>query len=192
MGRHRKNKTEKITIAHNPVEHNISHLKIPFFLKVTYKEKISEDNNGKPLYGTSDEIVRYSHFTKDEITKQFQEKSLEVINFEEVTIRFPDMCPQCHTLGIPKIEKKSNKYDYHIRSGYGFHKPLGTSKTEVNRHDEYWLTYDHKINDELKKCRIAKFDKNHMLFITSKNKINELHKHFFPYFIEEMKKQNSI
>ncbi len=189
MGRHRKNKSEEFFIANNyEVKHNLSHVKIPFFLKVIYKVKISEDNNGKPIYGTTDQIVRYLHYTKDEITKKFQEKGMEVINFEKVTIPFPDLCPQCRTSGIPKIEKKSNKYDYHLRAGSPYFRESGTQRTEVNRPDEYWLTYDHKINGKLKKCKIAKFDKNHMLFKHTPNKINELHKHFFPYCAEWMKK----
>jgi len=183
MGRHRKNKSEEFFIANNyEVKHNLSHVEIPFFLKVIYKVKISEDNNRKPIYGTTDQIVRYLDYTKDEITKKFQEKGIKVINFESVTIPFPDLCPQCHRTGIPKIEKKSNKIDYHYNVTQDSHKIV------VNRPDEYWLTYDHKINGKLKKCKIAKFDKNHMLFKHSPSKINEIHKHFFPYCAEWMKK----
>ena len=86
-----------------------------------------------------------------------------------------------------KIEKRSNKYDYHVRSGSPYFREPGTEKTPVNRPDEYFLTYDHKINGKLKKCKIAPFDKNHMLFKLTPNKINELHKHFFPYCAEWMK-----
>jgi len=183
MGRPRKNKLEEFFIANNyEVKHNLSHVKIPFFLKAIYKEKIGEYNNGKPIYGTTDQIVRYLHFTKDEITKKFQEKGLEIINFEQVTIPFTDLCPQCRRIGIPKIEKYSNKYDYHYNVTQDSH------KIKVNRPDEYWLTYDHKINGKLKKCKIAEFDKNHMLFKHTPNKINELHKHFFPYCVSWMKK----
>ncbi len=189
MGRHRKNKSEEFFIANNyEVKHNLSHVKIPFFLKVIYKVKISEDNNGKPIYGTTDQIVRYLHYTKDEITKKFQEKGLKIINFEQVTVPFPDLCPQCRRIGIPKIEKYSNKYDYHPRRGSPMFRESGTQKTKVNRPDQYYLTYDHKINGKLEKCKIAEFDKNHMLFKLTSNKINEIHKHFFPYCAEWMKK----
>jgi len=189
MGRNRKNKSEEFFISNNfEIKHNLSQVKIPFWVNVTYKVKVSEDNDGKPIYGTTDQIVRYLHYTKDEITKKFQEKGFEVINFEQVTVPFPDLCPQCRKIGIPKIEKYSNKYDYHPRRGSPMFRKSGTEKTEVNRPDQYYLTYDHKINGKLKKCKIAKFDINHMLFINAPNKINEIHKHFFPYCVEWMKK----
>jgi len=60
-------------------------------------------------------------------------------------------------------------------------------KIETKRRDEYWLIYDHRT--ESKKCRIAQFDKNNFLFKLSKNKISELHKHFFPYYLEWLKKE---
>jgi len=189
MGRNRKNKSEEFFTSNNfEIKHNLSQVKIPFWVNVTYKVKVSEDNDGKPIYGTTDQIVRYLHYTKDEITKKFQEKGFEVINFEQVTVPFPDLCPQCRKIGIPKIEKYSNKYDYHPRRGSPMFRKSGTEKTEVNRPDQYYLTYDHKINGKLKKCKIAKFDINHMLFINAPNKINEIHKHFFPYCVEWMKK----
>jgi len=189
MGRNRKNKSEEFFISNNfEIKHNLSQVKIPFWVNVTYKVKVSEDNNGKPIYGTTDQIVRCLHYTTDEITKKFQEKGFEVINFEQVTVPFPDLCPQCRKIGIPKIEKYSNKYDYHPRRGSPMFRKSGTEKTEVNRPDQYYLTYDHKINGKLKKCKITKFDINHMLFINAPNKINEIHKHFFPYCVEWMKK----
>ena len=192
MGRKRVNNSEEFTLGDNPKINNLTYLKIPFFKKVTFKEKISEDNNGKAIFGTGEQIVRYSKSTKEKITKQFQEKSLDVINFEDVTVRIPELCPQCRKLGISKIEKKSNKYDYHSRSGSSLFKDSQKPRKETKRQDEYWLTYDHKTNGKLKKCRIAKFNKTNMTFVNSKNKINELHKHFFPYFLEQLKKIQSV
>jgi len=186
MGRHRKNKSEEFSIGNNSeTKYPLSEVKIPFWLKATYKEV---DNNGKPIYaGTSEENVRYLHYTKDEITKYFQEKGIEIIKFEEIIMRIPDLCEKCHNIGIPKIEEVTNKYDYHPRAGSPLFRE-GKQRTEVNRPNDWYLTYDHKINGKLKKCKIAKFDKNHMLFINPSNRIIELHKHFFPYCAEWMKK----
>ncbi len=182
MGRPRKNKLEEFFIANNyEVKHNLSHVKIPFFLKAIYKEKIGEYNNGKPIYGTTDQIVRYLHFTKDEITKKFQEKGLEIINFEQVTVLLPDLCPQCRRTGIPKIEKYSNKYDYHPRRGSPMFRKSGTEKTEVNRPYEYWLCYDHETKP--KKCRVAKWDKNHLIFTKNGKIYTKLRKYIFPKYV---------
>jgi len=185
MGRYRKNKSEEFIIDNSETKHPLSEIKIPFWLKATYKEM----KDGKPIYaGTTDQPVRYLHYTKDEIIKHFQKKGLEIISFEEIVMPITDLCEKCHNIGIPKIEKYSNKYDYKPRRASPYFRKEGTQKTEVNRPDEYYLTYDHKIDGKLKKCKIAKFDKNHMLFINSSNRIIELHKHFFPYCAEWMKK----
>ncbi len=182
MARPRKDRFEETSIDFEKgTEHELVYVSAPFFLKVTYKEKIGKYNNGKSIYGTKDEIVRYLHYTKDEIKKEFQKKGLEVIKFEEATIPLPNICEKCHRKGIPRIEKKSNKIDYHERAGRGH-------RFKTNRPDEYWLVYDHKTKPN--KCRIAEFDKNHFLFKLSGNKISELHKHFFPFYLEWLKKES--
>lgn len=180
--RPRKDKFEETSYEFRKgTEHELVYVSNPSFSKVTYKVKVSEDLNGKALYGTSDQIIRTLHYTDDEVKKLFQEKNAEVIKIEKATIRLPNICEKCHEKGIPRIEKKSNKTDYHYRS------KTDTSKTDTNRPDEYWLIYDHKT----KKCRIAQYDKNHFLFKNSKNRITELHKHFFPYYLEQIKKNTS-
>ena len=181
MGRRRKNKSEEFFIANNyEVKHNLSHVKIPFFLKVIYKVKISEDNNGKPIYGTTDQIVRYLHYTKDEITKKFQEKGKEVIKIEAHTIPMPNICEKCHRKGIPRIERKLNDFYYHYTP------KNDSSKNKSNRPEEHWLIYDHGKG---KKCRIAQFDKNHLLFKLPKRRKSNLSKHFFPFYLESLKKE---
>jgi len=177
--RPRKDKFEETSIAFEKgTEHELVHVSNPSFSKVTYKVKVAQDNKGKSFYGTTSEIIRSLHYTQDEIKKLFQEKNAEVIKIEKATIPLPNICEKCHEKGIPRIERKSNK-DYHYRVG------TRSRKTNTNRLDEYWLIYDHKT----KKCRIAQYDKNHFLFKNSKNKINELHKHFFPFYLQWLKKE---
>jgi len=178
MVRPRKDKFEETSIGFKKgTEHEIVHVSMPFWSKVTYKVKISEDNNGKAIYGTSDQIIRSLHQTKDEITKIFQKNGMIVITIEEATIRLPNICEKCHKKGIPRIEKKSNKTDYHYRV------ETHMTKTETDRPDEYWLIYDHKTEP---KCRIAQYDKNHFLFKKPNNRISELHKHFYPFYLEHL------
>ena len=179
MARPRKDKFEETSIAFEKgTEHELVYVSNPSFSKITYKVKVSEDLNGKALYGTSDQTIRTLHYTDDEVKKLFREKNAEVIKIEKATIPLPNICEKCHEKGTPRIERKSNK-DYHYRVG------TRSRKTNTNRLDEYWLIYDHKT----KKCRIAQYDKNHFLFKNSKNKINELHKHFFPFYLQWLKKE---
>ena len=188
MARPRKDKFEETSIGFEKgTEHELVYVSTPFFVKVTYKEKIGEYNDGKPIYGTTDVILKKSISDEKEIKKQFLEKGMKVIKIEENTIPFPNICEKCHEKGIPRIERKSNKIDYHAREIAPFtEEPKHRIKTK--RRDEYWLIYDHRT--ESKKCRIAQFDKNHFLFKLSKNKINELHKHFFPFYLEWLKKES--
>jgi len=180
--RPRKDKFEETSYAFRKgTEHELVHVSTPSFAKVTYKQKIGEYNDGKPIYGTTDQIVRYLHYTKEEIKKLFQEKGMEIIKFEKATIPLPNICEKCHRKGIPRIEKKSNKIDYHERAGRGH-------RFETNRPDDYWLIYNHTTKPL--KCRIAQYDENHFLFKNSKNRINELHKHFFPFYLEKMAKES--
>ncbi len=178
--RPRKDKFEKTSIGYEKgTEHELVYVSNPSFSKITYKVKVSEDLNGKTLYGTSDQTIRTLHYTDDEVKKLFREKDMIVTKIEKATIPLPNICEKCHKKGIPRIERKSNKIDYHYRVETESH------ENKTNRRDEYWLIYDHKT----KKCRIAQYDKNHFLFKNSKNKINELHKHFFPFYLEWLKKE---
>jgi len=178
--RPRKDKFEETSIRfEKETEHELVYVSNPSFSKITYKVKVSEDLNGKALYGNSDQTIRTLHYTDDEVKKLFREKDMIVTKIEKATISLPNICEKCHDKGIPRIEKKSNKIDYHYRV------KTDTHKTQTNRTDEYWLIYKHKTKP---KCRIAKFDKNHFLFISPKNRIIELHKHFFPFYLEWVKK----
>jgi len=174
----RKDKFEEVSYANRKgTEHELVQVSVPFWLNATIMDKYG--------CGTTTQLVRYQHYSKDEIRKYLQEKyEFKVIKFEKATIQFPNICAKCHEKGIPRIEKKSNKFDYHAREI----SPLTEEpkhKVPTNRPDEYWLVYDHKP----KKCRIAMFDKNHFLFKTPKNKTIELHKHFFPFYLEMFAKE---
>ena len=178
--RPRKDKFEETSIGFKKgTGHELVYVSNPSFSKITYKVKVSEDLNGKALYGISDQTIRTLHYTDDEVKKLFREKDMIVTKIEKATIPLPNICEKCHTKGVPRIERKSNKIDYHYRVESESH------KNKTNRREEYWLIYDHKP----KKCRIAQFDKNHFLFKNSKNRIIELHKHFFPFYLEWLKKE---
>ena len=176
--RPRKDKFEETSIGFKKgTGHELVYVSNPSFSKITYKVKVSEDLNGKALYGISDQTIRTLHYTDDEVKKLFREKDMIVTKIEKATIPLPNICEKCHEKGTPRIERKSNK-DYHYRVG------TRSRKTNTNRLDEYWLIYDHKT----KKCRIAQYDKNHFLFKNPKDKSINLQKHFFPRYLEKMKK----
>jgi len=172
MARPRKDKFTEISIeAENNTQQEIIYVSIPFFIKITYEIKLSKDNNKKPTYGTTDIILKRSIYDKTKIIKEFREKNLKVIKIEQLTIPFPDTCEKCYKKGTPIIEVKPNDFHYHytIKSD--------STKNKSNKPDEYWLIYEHGKG---KKCRIAQFDMNNFLFKPTKNRINELHKHFYP------------
>jgi len=183
MGRFRKNKFEKSLIRFETgTEFELNQVKIPFWVNVTYKVPISEDKNRKKLYGTTTVLIKKDISEKDEITKAFQKEDYKVINIEERTIPFSDLCPNCNRKGIPKIEIKSNKYDYHPRAVSPYFREPGTVKTEVNRPYEHWLCYDHETKP--KKCRVAKWDKNHLIFTKNGKIYTKLRKYIFPKYVE--------
>jgi len=178
MGRNRKNKFEETSIANKKdsgFEQN--HVKVPFFVNVTYKEKIGEYNDGKSISGESTVLDKKDISEKDEIIKEFQKDgNKQVLNVEEFPIRFSSLCPDCNKHGIPKIERQSKKIDYHTRAETGSH------NNPTNRPDEYWLCYDHK--EKPYKCRIAQWDKNHFLFKKNGREYTELLKYMMPYYTE--------
>jgi len=186
MARPRKDKFEETSIGFEKgTEHEIVHVSIPFWVNVTFKTPVGKGENGKIYYGTHSEVWKESAFDEKVNKKEFQKKGMKVIKIEDATTRLPNICEKCHKKGIPRIERKSNRIDYHARAI----DPLTESpnhNVKTNRRDEYWLIYDHKT--ESKKCRVAQFDKNHFLFKQSHNRTNRLDKHFFPHYLEWIKK----
>ena len=186
MGRPFKNNCEEIYIGSiRDRKFGLWQVKTPFYTKVTFKEKLGKYNDGKPIYGTGWEIKNKSISKKDEIIKEFLEKGKEVINIEEFCIPFLDICPLCgHNKGTPKIEKKSNKYDYYLKAGSPLPEESRRQKNEVNRPDEYRLIYKHKNYT----CILSQFDKNNFLFKKNPKRNIELEKQFFPMCLEWVEK----
>lgn len=182
MGRNRKNEFEESSIAFKKgtkFERNL--VKVPFFVNVTIKDKIGKYNDGKPIYGTTTIMLKRNISEKDEIIKQLQKNSArEVLKVEEFPIQFSSLCPNCNRHGIPKVERKSNKIDYHARVSHD--SDTGHHITPTNRPDEYWLCYDHETKP--KKCRIAQWDKNHFLFKKNGRVYTGLLKYMMPYYVE--------
>ena len=181
MGRNRKNKFEEsyIVLKDDQTGFELNHVKVPFWVNVTYKEPITKD---KQYYGTTTVLIKKDISEKDEIIKELQKDGdREVLKVESFTIRFSDDCPECDRKGTPKVERKSNIIDYHARARPQFEE-LPKYRTLVDRPDEYWLCYDHETKPY--KCRVAKWDKNHFAF-TKKGKVyTKLRKYFFPKYIE--------
>jgi len=182
MGRNRKNKFEETSIRFEKgTEFELNQVKVPFWVNVTYKDPIGKYNDGKIIYGTATEIVKKDISEKDEIIKAVQKEGRIVLNVEEFTIRFSDLCPNCNRKGIPKVERKSNKFDYHAREINPFTEEP-KHKVPTNRPDEYWLCYDHETKP--KKCRIAQWDKNNFLFKKNGKAYTELLKYMMPHYVE--------
>ena len=182
MGRNRKNEFEESSIAFKKgTEFERNLVKVPFFVNVTIKDKIGKYNDGKPIYGTTTIMLKRNISEKDEIIKQLQKNSArEVLKVEEFPIQFSSLCPNCNRHGIPKVERKSNKIDYHARVSPD--SDTGHHITPTNRPDEYWLCYDHETKP--KKCRIAQWDKNHFLFKKNGRVYTGLLKYMMPYYVE--------
>jgi len=155
----------------------VTHVSIPYWVKITYKTPISEAKNGRKIYGTTDIILRPTN--EKELKKEFKEKNMTIIKTEKATVQFQNFCKKCERKGIPRLEKKSN-IDYHYRT------ETKSTKTDTNRPDEYWLIYYHKTPPT--KCRIIKFDINGYAFKSKKN-LQELYKHIFPISLGYEKKQ---
>ena len=174
MGRKRKNEFDDCSIRFEWLtDFDLNHVKIPFLVNVTYKVPITKD---KQYYGTTTVLVKKDISEKNEIIEEFQKDSdKEVLNVEPFTIPFSDLCPECDRKGIPKVERKSNEFDYHTRAETGLHKKL------TDRHDEYWLCYDHKTKPY--KCRVAKWDKKRFVFTKHGKIYNKLRKYIFHEYV---------
>jgi len=78
MARPRKDKFEETSIGFEKgTEHELVYVSTPFFVKVTYKVKISEYYNGKPIYGITDVILK----------KSISELELKIENINELLKR---------------------------------------------------------------------------------------------------------
>ena len=172
MVRPNKDKSEEFSYGNvKGTEHRLVQVSIPFWHKATIHDKF--------CLGTTTQIVSDFKYTKDEIIQQFAEKEYRLIKFEKFTVGLPNFCERCHRKGTPTILKKST-YDNRYRSEIEF-------PTRDNRPDEYRLVYQH--TEKPKICIIGIFDIEHFSFKNPKGRITELHKHFFPRYLEKMKKE---
>ena len=172
MARPRKDKFEEVSYGFvKGSEHELVEVSLPFWLNATVMDKYN--------HGTTTQPVCELRYSKDQIRELFQQKELKVIKFEPFTTKLPNFCERCGRTGTPTILKKSN---YDLR-----HRTRTENPTRNNRPDEYRLVYQHK--DGKKMCIIAIFDVGHLNFKNPKGRIIELHKHFFPRYLEKMKIQ---
>jgi len=172
MGRNWKNKSSDFFINNSSNKQSLTHVKIPFFNKITFKEKIGKHYDGSPHYANG-EIITNKPIPKD----------MQVVKSEQVAIRLYDLCPNCNKIGKPRIDKKPNNIDYHYRVG------TKTSKTQTNRPDEYFLVYDHRINGKVKKCKVTKFDPNHGIFIKKGRFYDKIVNIILPYCVKPLRRE---
>ena len=146
-------------------EHNISKVKVPYFFKVTIRDKIGEHNDGKPIYGEAD-IISKEPFPKE----------LDIVETEPMTITFLNKCPKCNKEGRPRVDKKNvEHYDY----------PRYASTME----EQYRLIYNHKDEDgKIKQCIVAKFDEEHGIFTKTGKISKRVTDYIFPNYL--IKKKN--
>ena len=73
------------------------------------------DHQGNVLFTDipNNKIFKWSFSDKKLIKQEFKEKGRKVIKIEEHTIPMPNICEKCHERGIPRIERKSNRINYH-------------------------------------------------------------------------------
>ena len=185
VGRKPKNSFVEGTIAFEKgTEHKIYDVKLPFSVKVTYKVQVSADLEGNPIYGESETYVTRPLSEKKLIRKEIQKMGYKVVKIEAQTVKFSDLCPQCHRSGIPKIERKDTS-DNRTRTWRNKEK-----KSITKRPDEYWLVYSHTLKP--KKCRIQQaVSKPYPAFKKNLRKIIDISKYYFPYVIGLIKKKRS-
>jgi len=167
-------------------EYQVSKVKLPNYNKVIYQVKCSEDNNGKNLFAEAETYCNNFQHTKEEITKEIEKRSFlgvnyKVIRFEPMEIPIKDECPTCHKIGIPKIDKKSNEIDYHVRSG-------GIASVRTDRPDEYRLVYDHKIGKKTVKHVISTLDKVMLNFNKRGKTHTKTKENIFPFYLKAFQK----
>jgi len=145
-------------------EHNISKVKVPYFFKVTVRDKIGEytsgKNKGKPIYGEQDIQPMKEPFPKE----------WDIVKADPVEIIFLNKCPKCDKEGRPRIDKKNNE---------NFHQP----KYASNREEESRLIYYHKIDRKQTPHIIAKFDKKNGVFTKTGKITKRIESYIFPNYL---------
>ena len=183
MGRKTKNRSEQVYLAFKE-DSKIQeyHVKIPFI----YRLIMTPTDIGQTGEETKLFFVKPAS-NLDGLIKEVESKNpYKIIKAEEYTERWTDLCPQCHTSGIPKIEIKDAS-DRRTRRPTHLGE-IERNKIHSKRLDEYWLTYTHKIaqgKTKYKKCRIRQY-RNTPYPEYKQNKI-PIEKYFFHNILGNMK-----
>jgi len=145
-------------------DQNITKVKMPFYFRVTIRDQIGIDNDGKPIYGTY-EIIRKKPFyglLKDDPN---------IVATTPVEIVFTNKCGKCGKDGRPRIEQKNVEHYSH-------------PKYPTNTKETYRLIYNHKQEDKtVTKCVIANFDKAHGIFTENDWLSKRAHDCIFPNYL---------
>jgi len=186
VGRKPKNSFVEGTIAFEKgTELKIYEVKLPFSVKVTYKAQVSANLDGSPKYAESEMYVNKPLSEKKLIRKEIQKMGYKVDKIEPQTVKFSDLCPECHRSGIPKVEKKDTT-DNRTRTWKN-----KVKKPRTKRPDEYWLIYSHKTIP--KKCRIQQaVNSPYPAFKKNLRKNIDISKYYFPQVIGLIKKKKGV
>lgn len=174
MGRKPKNKFEESYFFDEDTTIRVFDIQVPFVYKFTVT----------PIGQTGWTEWEY-HIPRSEdvplVAGEIESKGYKVTKIEPSIRKMLDLCPRCHSRGIPKIEKKDS-HDRRTR------RPTHLGEVERNeihseRQEEYWLVYVHSRN---KKCRIRQYV-NTPDPAYKKNDI-EIERYFFPMILNDMKR----
>jgi hypothetical protein len=121
------------TIDADGLQHDrpVTQVKIPYFFKVSIYDK------------TVTETATYELIAKKPFPKEW-----DIESYTPAVIQFTNKCSKCHTIGIPRMDKKGMK---------NYHNPPYPSKQE----EQYRLIYFHGKTTQ---CIIEKFHKNKGIF----------------------------
>ena len=147
MGRKTKNQFVEVQIEKSEKTFKLFHVKLPFPVNIAIRPKGPKEGKFEYFFVKT---IKGLYAQKEKIRQELENFGYEIGSVKQLTTRMTELCPQCNRRGIPKIERKKTT-DYHVRSWrYG-----DNNLSPKRRNDEYWLTYDHKINP--KKCRIQQY-----------------------------------
>lgn len=148
---------------------------MPFLYAITVE---TNDPNNAKMQTTWEYFVKLDS-NLDGLIKEIESKLYKVIKVEPAVRQFTDLCPRCHSRGVPKIEKKDT-HDNRVRS---WRNKKQDEESKKERPPEFWLTYTHTKS---KKCRICQYV-NTPNPAYKRNNI-DIEKYFFPYIVENMQK----
>ena len=132
----------------------VTQVQIPYFFKVSIQDKIgvytSGKDKGKPIYAT-----------REQISKEPFPKNWVIESCTRAVIQFTNKCSKCHTIGIPRMDKK-DQTNAHYRSNKNV--MPNTKKNPSKQKEQYRLIYFHKKDGKTTQCIIEKFHKGKGIF----------------------------